>query len=484
MSVETVNELYSNLDNNHDQMVSWGWTRRTDGGDINEGRHNAKWKFGCTSKCVDIGRFQSFYVKKATHSNNPKGIVMIDAQLKPNGQCPVGYTPNDGQYLNHSTDDYGCGYKRICTAKKPLTEATQYVNDIYMQRGGAGCPSGYINLGRIHDCNRGTNVWACAKINPINYLQDHYCLPSNGTALETSECRDIFKNKNKALFDARVKEYCKANPRERFASNGVCRFEAEAIHDTDYDEMIRQYCVNNPKDAFCNCTTSSLKARFIPSEDDPQIFDIMGGNPHCFLSMGCATGDSKAYRFAHQRNPTPCDITIQKCDIKISNVVGSEIKNVYCQQTVEKKAAEAKRLADIQAEEAAKKAETARLLQEAQAKANAEAARVAAAKAQSAAEEAARQAALAKAKAEQERILAEKKAKQFLPLPASIRKITDPWDVPDTVLTGGILLILLIILYLGGIFDDEDEEETSSEIQSLATYQQQYTDLNSPYVQY
>jgi hypothetical protein len=471
MSFTTVTELWSPLDNPHQNMINWGWTLKSNG-DINEGRHNMKWKFGCVDKCVDIGRYQSFYIKNATRDAGDQ-TVMSDIMLKPDGQCPVGYIANGGERLNHSTDDYGCGYKRVCYTMQPLVDSSKYVNDVYIQKG--LCSGGYTDLGRIHDCNRGPDTRLCAKIIPVNYLRDHYCLETKGVNLEHQICRDRFKRENKALFDDRIKKFCLTNRGERFgAKGGVCRYEAENDNTGRFDDIVGQYCADHPTDSYCGCTFSYISRKYQFSPDENAIInETLKANPQCFTSE-CGSSEG-SYRFKAQKDGwlRACP-AIQQCNIKIQNVQNSEIKNVRCEQTLimqqqkedaAKAAEEAKRqaaleqarqiLAQRQSEEAAKQAAAAAASKAAADKAAAD--KTAANKA--AADEKARLDAIARAKAEQDRIIAEKKAKQFLPLPSALRVITDKWDVPDTVLTAGLLGIIVILIFGLGLFSDEEEFE-------------------------
>lgn len=411
--------------------------------------------------CGIGGNDQNISVKYEPITNGDQLIVTKVFQAK-DGGCGTAKKQSGASY-------WGMGNKcngryNTCIETKPVKDAIEYIDwAIGDDSQSSACPFGYYNVSDFRTGCGGNFRKLCLKTTPLNYLQDMYCLPGNGTSMETPDCRNTFKIQNEPIFLNRVKEYCSNNPGVKFAApDGVCRYESQMHPDPDYDELVRQYCLQNPKDSFCNCTINSLKSRFNPNSDDPEIFDVMIANPQCFPIMGCSTADSKAYRFPPQRANRACDIVIQRCDIKISNVVGSDIKNVYCQQTVERKAAEQATLAEQAKSQTQQQTNLEAQKQAAQAAANANAARIAAQNTSKPAEIKARNEAIARGKAEQERVLAEKKTQQFLPLPDSIREITDQWDVPDTVLAGGFIMFLIIILYIAGIFDDDDEEQPES----------------------
>jgi hypothetical protein len=243
-----------------------------------------------------------------------------------------------------------------------------------------------------------------------------YC---KGLALESDLCTAYYEGRGTAgkrflpaIYKENLKNWCKLNNGQNFAPEfGVCRTFALNDETSLLDEGANLYCQNYPKDKYCTCSPTFIKSLRPPGMSD-ENFDQLARNPICALKDCSLTG----YKFMGPRQmwKKGCG-PIQICNIQISNIKASEIKDISCQQTVN--------VAGV-GQVAYKPADLSAIPQS--------------------------------SIVQPSQISAPAPIDKFLPLPDSIRQITDPWGLPDELLTGGAVFIIVFLAWILGFFGEDE----------------------------
>lgn len=277
------------------------------------------------------GNDQNVSVKYDTITD-PNQLIVTRVFQAPVNTCPPEAPPAKGARY------WGMGNKckksfHTCVEKKKVKDVNQIIKNALGEdtKNISSCPSGYY-VGSEFSTSCSGNLWRklCIKEpEPYDFYKDTYC---KGINLEKQDCRTRF-DWNDIIYKRAAIDYC---TKDAFAKeNGFCKYLAkqEDIEASgQFETPVKEFCSTHPNDPFCACSPFVLSKYDFSKISNPIVQATFKAQPKCF-NDSCATGSG--YRFQNLIAGWNADCpSMQVCDVHISNIVGSEIKNVQCKQDI------------------------------------------------------------------------------------------------------------------------------------------------------